>query len=514
MTDNQLEDVASGEEDDAAPSSWNHTPPTTSGQSSPSTKTVRVTAMDASAGSSGGPSPAPDQPAESGEREGDLRALVMKMAGPPFVCPYDGCGKSFDRRGKLERHVVIHSDARPHVCGICGASYKRKDYLDRHILTHSAERAFKCRYEGCDKTFTDADYRRIHEKTHEARQHFCDVCGESFRQKKQLRRHQMRHYYAAEGVEGRGDKGFRCRHVGCNQLIHTWEGLMRHLKRHQPANMHECGVDGCEAKFAKFSQLVAHRKACHPKPPKPLACTLCGKRYATEKGLESHMQTVHPDGSSEPERFLCPVPGCGKTYTRRWMLSQHHRVVHLGERPFKCPYCPDAFGWKRVLQNHIASCHPEHAEAQDDDDSTNHDPDDDAVGDAMTMDMEAIQDDDHHEQEPSAEAAPPPPLPLPLPLPAPPEAFTGAPPAALPMAASLLHLPKSKGGRGKRVIDAPWLIDMEIVGIGDKRRKIDRLLHSGGSRAPVRKRKQGGSEAVDNVGVGVDVEVEVGEPVG
>ncbi|KAI0028613.1 hypothetical protein K488DRAFT_6576, partial [Vararia minispora EC-137] len=53
--------------------------------------------------------------------------------------------------------------------------------------------------------------------------------------------------------------------------------------------------------------------------------------------------------------FLCPVPGCGSTFTRRFNLRGHMRS-HLEERPFTCdwPGCGKSFARQHDCKRHTA----------------------------------------------------------------------------------------------------------------------------------------------------------------
>ncbi|RAK99001.1 Zn(II)2Cys6 transcription factor domain-containing protein [Aspergillus ibericus CBS 121593] len=55
----------------------------------------------------------------------------------PFVCTNPDCGKSFLRKEHLNRHMVIHTNSRPHKCFICGRTFARSDILNRHVLQHN-----------------------------------------------------------------------------------------------------------------------------------------------------------------------------------------------------------------------------------------------------------------------------------------------------------------------------------------------------------------------------------------
>lgn len=50
-----------------------------------------------------------------------------------------------------------------HSCTLCGKAYKRPEHLQRHVLTHSDERPHKCQQ--CQKTFQRSDVLRRHSKT-------------------------------------------------------------------------------------------------------------------------------------------------------------------------------------------------------------------------------------------------------------------------------------------------------------------------------------------------------------
>lgn len=53
-----------------------------------------------------------------------------------FTC--DQCGKSFNRRTRLQLHVkYVHEGAEPFTCEQCNKTFVRKEDLARHHILHS-----------------------------------------------------------------------------------------------------------------------------------------------------------------------------------------------------------------------------------------------------------------------------------------------------------------------------------------------------------------------------------------
>ncbi|KAM5145894.1 zinc finger and BTB domain-containing protein 34 [Mantella aurantiaca] len=66
-----------------------------------------------------------------------------------LVCIY--CGKTFNQKGSLDRHMRLHMGITPFVCKYCGKKYTRKDQLEYHIRGHTDDKPFRC--EVCGKCF-------------------------------------------------------------------------------------------------------------------------------------------------------------------------------------------------------------------------------------------------------------------------------------------------------------------------------------------------------------------------
>ncbi|GIY61572.1 hypothetical protein CDAR_232221, partial [Caerostris darwini] len=70
------------------------------------------------------------------------------------------CGKRFQTRTDLERHILIHNEKKPFSCDICGKKFSRKDALSKHASVHTGKEPFSC--EVCSKTFSQKYALRHH----------------------------------------------------------------------------------------------------------------------------------------------------------------------------------------------------------------------------------------------------------------------------------------------------------------------------------------------------------------
>ncbi|KAJ8379632.1 hypothetical protein SKAU_G00004100 [Synaphobranchus kaupii] len=85
--------------------------------------------------------------------ENDVRERNLRGQWYPFnerlICIY--CGKSFNQKGSLDRHMRLHMGITPFVCKFCGKKYTRKDQLEYHIRGHTDNKPFHCQI--CGKCF-------------------------------------------------------------------------------------------------------------------------------------------------------------------------------------------------------------------------------------------------------------------------------------------------------------------------------------------------------------------------
>ncbi|XP_063791948.1 zinc finger and BTB domain-containing protein 34 [Pseudophryne corroboree] len=85
---------------------------------------------------------------ESSPRERSTRGYWHPYS-ERLICIY--CGKTFNQKGSLDRHMRLHMGITPFVCRFCGKKYTRKDQLEYHIRGHTDDKPFRC--EVCGKCF-------------------------------------------------------------------------------------------------------------------------------------------------------------------------------------------------------------------------------------------------------------------------------------------------------------------------------------------------------------------------
>lgn len=159
-------------------------------------------------------------------------------------CAYVGCEKTFPCYAKLENHMNVHLNNRPHVCDICDKSYPSKKGLDAHRDVHYPA-AFQCA-----------------------------ECKKKFIYKTNL----VRHAAVCQRV-------FKCER--CTKVYSKEGNYKRHvLAKHPVREGSRIGCDQCDATFLSKFSLRTHRAIVHE--GKRVACAWCGKVYSYKSSLLEH----------------------------------------------------------------------------------------------------------------------------------------------------------------------------------------------------------------------------------
>ena len=74
------------------------------------------------------------------------------------------CEKSIREAGNLNKHLFIHTGAKPYACAHCNKSFRENGKLKSHMVTQSGEKPHKCIV--CSKSFTHSGNLKTHLRTH------------------------------------------------------------------------------------------------------------------------------------------------------------------------------------------------------------------------------------------------------------------------------------------------------------------------------------------------------------
>ena len=82
--------------------------------------------------------------------------------------------------------LKISKDENKYVCDTCGNGFKSKSTLIRHQRIHSGEKPYSCG--DCDKSFNQKSSLKRHQLTHSGLKIYqCDVCKRCFSQRSSLK---------------------------------------------------------------------------------------------------------------------------------------------------------------------------------------------------------------------------------------------------------------------------------------------------------------------------------------
>lgn len=285
----------------------------------------------------------------------DVRDAIQDKFEAPnirYKCRHADCELTFKRRNQLHSHEFTHTQKRNFLCPEpdCINTYINDAHLQRHIRVVHSNKSLEevpCKFgPPCTRRYKSKEkmllhYQKVHvDKTDIKSLSFrCELCAEVFRRKAQHRQHMFSHT---------NEYPYTCQH--CKRGFMNRYNFVRHENSHRIYNCTEC-----DAKFLKWSLLVAHRNDNHKTAE--TICDICQRKFQSKRGLKHH-RAVHEEkadrevlqcpydkcpsfffhqrnlnahirGKHEGRTFICDIGGCGKTLCTKQKLLFHMKVVHL-----------------------------------------------------------------------------------------------------------------------------------------------------------------------------------------
>lgn len=219
-----------------------------------------------------------------------------------FKCPESQCPRRFQQQANLEYHQRCH-DTEDERALICCPECKSKEFTRWNALhvhlwrSHSIDmELYACTM--CNfKTPCLSQLNNTHVKTHSTEKAFkCDQCPSAFKNQKQLKNHRRHHRLRSTKKEN-------------VQTAKERRGVIK--------------CSGCDLAFRSKSLRWTHMRKEHP--------SLVG-RVRTENSKVSELESCSKNNPS----YKCDQ--CAYE-TRHRNSARRHRMMHSGEKKYKCPVC-------------------------------------------------------------------------------------------------------------------------------------------------------------------------------
>jgi uncharacterized Zn-finger protein len=262
--------------------------------------------------------------------ENTLEEHVLTHIGIyPYKC--DECGAGFNHESHLKEHASVHLVGKVFTCNVCSKLFSTESALDKHVISHSVVNI--CHI--CKEVLLDKNSFKAHLKIHKERKYSCKICGEHFRCKYSLTKHEKQHLY-----EKRSNNDI------------NGQSADDELLRKDETFVFDC--DLCYDRFQSIQDLQTHflTHADRDKPSKSKRkklsydCAICHKKFRKSKHLKMHILT-----HSSTLNCTCRCQICGKGFTHLANLEKHIENHHITK--YQCDICDQKFEFDKELENHI-----------------------------------------------------------------------------------------------------------------------------------------------------------------
>jgi uncharacterized Zn-finger protein len=187
----------------------------------------------------------------------------------------------------------------------------------------------------CGKKCTRASALTRHARSHAALTFRCSLCDVSFSNPIEYKRHAV--------SEHGSQRVFKCTFDGCQFAADRLSTVERHAVIHSQVHVHSC--NRCGRTFAQENGLHSHLRSCLE--TRSYLCDLCGAAFNHLQSMQSHRR-VH----TGEKPFQCT--DCGSHFADYRNLKRHRRI-HDNTFPYVCVVCSKKFRHSNSLKSHLAS---------------------------------------------------------------------------------------------------------------------------------------------------------------
>ena len=281
-----------------------------------------------------------------------IKSHIIKHHFEHLRCPYcDSLNGVFHLEDvdEFKKHIFVHFNISKHAekyktgCIQCG-KHDRPDKLTKHLKQRGPLHNDECSQ--CSRKMAS-----FHEyQNHVNDQHYgvwkykCGYCSLIFDDRKECLRHTRKvhrqHEFKLKPTKEQPVKSkvFASK-VKIKGVCHLCGSNSNDIKWHMYYNHSTSDpilCTQCDQLFPTQQKLNGHMRNIHIKTP----CPHCGV-LVTKKTLHRHILQKHTANHEKP--YQCQEKDCGKGFLTKTALDEHMNV-HTGEKPFKCKYCPAAYG--------------------------------------------------------------------------------------------------------------------------------------------------------------------------